>query len=168
MALPDTDAAVQGLIDFVDASPSPFHAVLTAAGLLEADGYVEVDETEPFPTEPGRYYLVRGGSLVAWSTAGPAPSSGAVVPDRRRSHRQPEPADQAEPRPGPRRLAAAGRGVLRRPAARRPGWTATSACRDASRCAGRTVPRRGCSSPTSRSCASPSWPSTSASRPRRR
>src|SRR6185312_8734398 len=68
MSLPDTDAAVQGLIDFVDASPSPFHAVLTAGGLLEVDGFVEVDETEPFPTEPGRYYLVRGGSLVAWST----------------------------------------------------------------------------------------------------
>jgi len=68
MALPDTDAAVQGLVDFVDASPSPFHAVLTASRLLEDDGYVAVDETEPFPTEPGRYLLVRGGSLVAWST----------------------------------------------------------------------------------------------------
>jgi aspartyl aminopeptidase len=68
MALPDTDAAVQGLVDFVDASPSPFHAVLTASRLLEDDGYLEVEETEPFPTEPGRYFLVRGGSLVAWST----------------------------------------------------------------------------------------------------
>jgi aspartyl aminopeptidase len=68
MALPDPDAAVQGLIDFVDASPSPFHAARTAATLLVADGYAEVDEAEPFPTEPGRHYLVRGGSLVAWST----------------------------------------------------------------------------------------------------
>jgi aspartyl aminopeptidase len=68
MALPDTDAAVQGLIDFVDASPSPFHAARTAAGLLAADGFVEVDEAEPFPTEAGRHYLVRGGSVVAWST----------------------------------------------------------------------------------------------------
>ena len=68
MALPDTDAAVQGLIDYVDASPSPFHAARTAARLLAADGFVEVDEAEPFPTEPGRQYLVRGGSLVAWST----------------------------------------------------------------------------------------------------
>ena len=68
MALPDTDAAVQGLIDFVDASPSPFHAARTAATLLETSGFVAVDETDPFPTEPGRYYLIRGGSLVAWST----------------------------------------------------------------------------------------------------
>jgi aspartyl aminopeptidase len=64
----DTDAAIQGLVDFVDASPSPFHAAQTAARLLETGGFAEVDETEPFPTEAGRYYLVRGGSLVAWST----------------------------------------------------------------------------------------------------
>src|SRR3954453_11607378 len=67
MALPDTDAAVQGLMGFVDASPSPFHVARTAAGLLAADGFVEVDEAEPFPTEAGRHYLVRGGSVVAWS-----------------------------------------------------------------------------------------------------
>jgi aspartyl aminopeptidase len=33
-----------------------------------------VAETDRFPSEPGRYYVVRGGSLVAWSTAnGPSP-----------------------------------------------------------------------------------------------
>jgi aspartyl aminopeptidase len=64
----DTDAAVQGLIDFVDASPSPFHATRMTADVLEANGFVAVDETEPFPTEPGRFYVVRGGSLIAWST----------------------------------------------------------------------------------------------------
>ncbi|MEP6631604.1 MAG: M18 family aminopeptidase, partial [Lapillicoccus sp.] len=66
----DTDAEAQALIDFVDASPSPFHAVRTAAELLVGAGFVEVDEVEAFPAAPGRYYLVRGGSLVAWSTAG--------------------------------------------------------------------------------------------------
>lgn len=65
----DTDAAVQGLVDFVDASPSPFHAVRTAVGLLQPAGFTEVAETDRFPSEPGRYYVVRGGSLVAWSTA---------------------------------------------------------------------------------------------------
>ena len=69
MALPDTDAAVQGLIDFVDASPSPFHVVGTAVGLLQPAGFTEVAEIDRFPSEPGRYYVVRGGSLVAWSTA---------------------------------------------------------------------------------------------------
>jgi aspartyl aminopeptidase len=70
----DTDAAVRGLLDFVDSSPSPFHAVRAAVGLLQPAGFTEVAETDRFPSEPGRYYVVRGGSLVAWSTAnGPSP-----------------------------------------------------------------------------------------------
>ena len=64
----DRDVEAQALIDFVDASPSPFHAVRTAAALLEPAGFTEVDEADAFPSAPGRYYVVRGGSLVAWST----------------------------------------------------------------------------------------------------
>ncbi len=70
----DTDTAAQGLLDFVDASPSPFHVVRTAAGLLEASGFREVSERDAFPTGAGRHFLVRGGSIVAWSTQDrPAP-----------------------------------------------------------------------------------------------
>ena len=38
-------------------------------------GFARLDETVPFPTEPGSYFVVRGGSLVAWDVAddaGPA------------------------------------------------------------------------------------------------
>ena len=66
----DRDVEAQALIDFVDASPSPFHAVRTAAALLEPAGFTQVEEADAFPTRPGRHYLVRGGSLVAWSTDG--------------------------------------------------------------------------------------------------
>ena len=62
----DADAHVQGLIDYVDASPTPFHAVAQAAGRLGEAGFTVIDEREPFPAEPGGYLLVRGGSLVAW------------------------------------------------------------------------------------------------------
>lgn len=58
-----------GLRAYLDASPSPFHAVDTAASLLTAAGFVEVAETDPTPTTPGRYVVRRGGSLLAWSTA---------------------------------------------------------------------------------------------------
>ncbi|MGB8381934.1 MAG: M18 family aminopeptidase [Dermatophilaceae bacterium] len=61
----DVDAQVQGLIEYVDASPTPFHAVAQAAGRLDEAGFTVIDEGEPFPTEPGGYLLVRGGSLVA-------------------------------------------------------------------------------------------------------
>ncbi|MFT4189508.1 MAG: M18 family aminopeptidase [Aeromicrobium sp.] len=60
--------AVEQLIEFVDASPSPFHACATAAGLLAGAGWAEVDERDPWPSEPGRYLVRRGGSLAAWST----------------------------------------------------------------------------------------------------
>lgn len=69
-----TDAA-DGLIGYLRASPSPFHAVATSARMLTAAGFAPVPESSPMPAAAGRYFLVRGGSLVAWSTehaAGPA------------------------------------------------------------------------------------------------
>jgi len=64
----DTDRESAGLCAFVDASPSPFHACAQAAQRLEAAGFSLLAETDAFPTRLGRHYLVRGGSLVAWST----------------------------------------------------------------------------------------------------
>ncbi|MFF0814805.1 M18 family aminopeptidase [Rhodococcus sp. NPDC003318] len=65
-----TDATAAGLCSFVDASPSPFHVCATVAGDLTAAGFVELNETDHWPSAPGRFFLVRGGSLVAWSTEG--------------------------------------------------------------------------------------------------
>ncbi|MEO7059041.1 MAG: M18 family aminopeptidase [Lapillicoccus sp.] len=66
----DTDTEAAGLIAFVDVAPTPFHAVLQAGWMLEEAGFSALEETQAFPAEPGRHYLVRGGSLVAWSTEG--------------------------------------------------------------------------------------------------
>ncbi len=60
--------AARDLCTFVDRSPTPFHVVETVAAELAAAGYVPVRESAPWPTAPGRYLVVRGGSLVAWST----------------------------------------------------------------------------------------------------
>jgi len=71
----ETDSEAAGLCAYVDASPSPFHACTEAGQRLEAAGFSLVPETAAFPSEPGRHYLIRGGSLIAWSTetaAGPA------------------------------------------------------------------------------------------------
>ena len=62
-------ASAAGLCEFIDASPSPFHACATAAGRLLASGYTELREADPWPAEPGRYFIIRAGSLVAWNTA---------------------------------------------------------------------------------------------------
>ncbi len=58
------------LIAFLNASPSPFHAVASAAAILGEHGFAESPETASTPTAPGRYFTRRGGSLIAWSTEG--------------------------------------------------------------------------------------------------
>ena len=46
----------QGLIDFLKASPTPFHATATLAQRLEAAGYQPLDERQPWQCEPGGRY----------------------------------------------------------------------------------------------------------------
>lgn len=67
MDLPRGLDAARDLLAFIDASPSPFHACATAAQRLEAAGFTRLDEQASWPAGPGRRFLVRGGSLVAWS-----------------------------------------------------------------------------------------------------
>lgn len=59
-------ATAPGLGSFIDASPSPFHACATTAVRLLDAGYTELSEGDRWPAEPGRYFTVRAGSLVAW------------------------------------------------------------------------------------------------------
>jgi aspartyl aminopeptidase len=75
----DTDAEAAGLCTYVDASPSPFHACAQVAARLEASGFSRLQETERWPRTPGRYYVLRGGSLVAWSSEF---AEGAATPFR--------------------------------------------------------------------------------------
>lgn len=63
-----SSASAQGLCEFIDASPSPFHVCATVAARLSAAGYTELSEAEHWPPEPGRYFTVRAGSLVAWNS----------------------------------------------------------------------------------------------------
>lgn len=62
----------QGLCEFIDASPSPFHVCATVAGRLLDAGYDELNEADRWPDRPGRYFTVRAGSLVAWDSGPPA------------------------------------------------------------------------------------------------
>lgn len=64
----------QDLLDFIDASPSPWHAVATAAARLEAQGFNRLWEDERWLLSPGgRYYVVRGGSSVIAFVLGQQP-----------------------------------------------------------------------------------------------
>jgi aspartyl aminopeptidase len=59
---------VRRLLAYIDGSPSPFHACATAGEQLEGAGFAPLSESDPWPTGPGKHYLRRGGSLVAWAT----------------------------------------------------------------------------------------------------
>jgi aspartyl aminopeptidase len=73
-------AHAQAMIDYIWASPSPFHAVDETRAQLVAAGFVEVSEsdapTEIAPSSMG--FVVRGGSLIAWRAGTESPVTAGV------------------------------------------------------------------------------------------
>jgi aspartyl aminopeptidase len=54
------------LLNFIDASPSPWHAVQTVAERLQRSGFVALREDERWQLAAGgRYYVIRGGASIA-------------------------------------------------------------------------------------------------------
>jgi len=67
----------EGLINFVDGSPSPYHACAEAGAMLSARGFSEVSAGVEWPSD-GRHFLISGGTLVAWSIPPSATPEGGV------------------------------------------------------------------------------------------
>jgi aspartyl aminopeptidase len=62
---PESRAQAQDLLRFIDASPSPWHAVHSIEQRLLAQGFTELHEAERWKLEAGgRYYVVRGGASI--------------------------------------------------------------------------------------------------------
>lgn len=59
----------QALLDFIDHSPSPWHAVEAVANQLKAHGFKNLRENEPWQfKQGGKYFVVRdGGSIIAFT-----------------------------------------------------------------------------------------------------
>lgn len=67
---------VQHLLDFIDASPSPWHVVNTIETLLreQSPPWLRLDETDKWTLQPGsRYYVVRDDSSIVLFIAGRKP-----------------------------------------------------------------------------------------------
>ncbi|GAA1424445.1 M18 family aminopeptidase [Agrococcus citreus] len=59
-------AHAEDLADFVDASPSSYHAAAEVARRLEGAGFESLDETDAWPGTAGKYMVVRDGAVIAW------------------------------------------------------------------------------------------------------
>ena len=57
---------IEGYTEYLDASPTSYHAVDQAAQMLDAADFVEVDLAEPWPTTEGKFFVARDGAIVAW------------------------------------------------------------------------------------------------------
>jgi len=69
-------AQVQNLLDFIDASPSPWHVVKTIEAQLatQTPAWQRLDETAKWTLQPGgRYYVVRDGSSIVLFIQGQKP-----------------------------------------------------------------------------------------------
>ncbi|MGW7657890.1 M18 family aminopeptidase, partial [Streptomyces tendae] len=54
------------LMSFLRASPSPYHAVASAAERLEKAGFRRIEETAPWDGTAGGRFVLRGGAIIAW------------------------------------------------------------------------------------------------------
>jgi aspartyl aminopeptidase len=59
--------SLDDLIDFLAASPSPWHVGSTAASRLRAAGFEAIELGVPWSDVPPRGFVLRGAALVAWS-----------------------------------------------------------------------------------------------------
>jgi aspartyl aminopeptidase len=81
---------------YLDASPSPYHAVATSAARLRAAGFGQADETADWTDAGRRSFVIRDGTLVAWS----APSgTTATLPFRIVGAHTDSPGLRIKPRP---------------------------------------------------------------------
>lgn len=86
---------IDDLLDFLDASPSPWHAVASSVDRL--DGFERVEETDAWETVPAAGYVIRGGAIVAWRL--PSGDTDAHAPFRIVGAHTDSPCLRVKPRP---------------------------------------------------------------------
>lgn len=84
------------LIEYLDASPSQWHATLASSTLLRGAGFVELQLAQPWSDVPERGFVVRGAALVAWSRN---PAADATAPLRIVGAHTDSPGLRVKPRP---------------------------------------------------------------------
>jgi len=73
MANMNKQSFVDGLLSFLDASPTPFHAVANMSSTLSDAGFTELDERDLWDINAGRYFVCRNGSSIVAFIVGKQP-----------------------------------------------------------------------------------------------
>ncbi|BBA35926.1 M18 family aminopeptidase [Methylocaldum marinum] len=74
MIPPEIARHAQELLDFIDASPSPWHAVVTMEKRLHENGFTRLEESQAWHLQPqGKHYVIRGGSSLIAFVVGSKP-----------------------------------------------------------------------------------------------
>lgn len=72
----DVQKSARDLLAFIDASPSPWHAVATAAERLNQQGFEALSEVDSWQLKAGgRYFVARNGSIIAFVMGQQSPVS---------------------------------------------------------------------------------------------
>lgn len=72
----DVQKSARDLLAFIDASPSPWHAVATAAERLNQQGFEALSEVDSWQLKAGgRYFVARNGSIIAFVIGQQSPVS---------------------------------------------------------------------------------------------
>lgn len=70
----------QQLIEFLNASPTPWHAVASMKNMLEGAGFAALDEKDEWNLESGKgYYAIRNGSSIVAFRTGQRPTDQAGI-----------------------------------------------------------------------------------------
>ncbi|QHC71710.1 M18 family aminopeptidase [Rathayibacter sp. VKM Ac-2801] len=90
------DDHIADFAEFLTASPSSYHAAAEAARRLEGAGFTGLDETQAWPADSGRYYVVRDGAIIAWHLP---EGAGSTTPFRILGAHTDSPGFMLKPRP---------------------------------------------------------------------
>ena len=68
----------RALLDFIDASPTPFHATRQLAVMLDDAGFERLEESHSWHLDRGRYYVIRNDSSIIGFRLAEDPASGGL------------------------------------------------------------------------------------------
>ncbi|SDZ09459.1 M18 family aminopeptidase [Herbiconiux ginsengi] len=94
--MPDTSTYIDDFAEFIRSSPSSYHAAAETGRRLDAAGFRARRETDAWSAEPGLFYAIRDGAIIAWVVP---EGAGPLTPFRILGAHTDSPGFKLKPRP---------------------------------------------------------------------